>query len=73
VGEARRVLVIDDYSDSADSLAMLLELSGHDVKKAALGPQDPSRGRIDAQTSRQRRSKTQYQNQEKLTQRDRPE
>jgi PAS domain S-box-containing protein len=30
----RRVLVVDDVRDSADSLAMLLELDGHDVRTA---------------------------------------
>ena len=31
---ALRILVVDDYQDCADSLAMLLESSGHVVKTA---------------------------------------
>jgi len=31
---SRRVLVVDDSTDAADSLAMLLELEGHDVSTA---------------------------------------
>ncbi|MEO6195138.1 MAG: response regulator [Thermoanaerobaculia bacterium] len=33
-----RVLVVDDNEDSAESLAMLLELNGHDVRTAHDGP-----------------------------------
>jgi len=31
---ALRILVVDDHQDCADSLAMLLELSGHVVEQA---------------------------------------
>jgi CheY-like chemotaxis protein len=36
---ARRVLVVDDNRDSADSLGLLLGLMGHPVRKAYDGPQ----------------------------------
>ncbi len=32
--KSRKILVVDDNIDSAESLALILELSGHDVKKA---------------------------------------
>jgi PAS domain S-box-containing protein len=34
----RRILVVDDNADSAESMAMLLQLSGHDSRTAADGP-----------------------------------
>ena len=34
----RRVLIIDDNMDSADAIAMLLQLEGHQVRTAADGP-----------------------------------
>jgi CheY-like chemotaxis protein len=34
-----RVLAVDDNHDSADSLALWLELAGHDVRTAYSGPQ----------------------------------
>jgi PAS domain S-box-containing protein len=34
-----RVLVIEDNADSADSLRMLLEMQGHEVRLAATGPE----------------------------------
>jgi len=37
-GPARRVLVVDDNKDSADSLAMLLAIKGHEVRTAHDGP-----------------------------------
>jgi CheY-like chemotaxis protein len=36
---ARRILVVDDNQDSAESLAFLLELQGHEVRAAFDGPQ----------------------------------
>ncbi|MBO0697975.1 MAG: PAS domain-containing protein, partial [Zavarzinella sp.] len=35
---AKRVLVVDDHADAADSLALLLRLEGHDVRVARNGP-----------------------------------
>ena len=35
----KRILVVDDHRDSAESLAMLLRLSGHDVRTARDGRQ----------------------------------
>lgn len=37
-GKALRILVVDDNVDTAESLAMLLRLSGHDVKIEHTGP-----------------------------------
>jgi CheY-like chemotaxis protein len=34
----RRILVVDDNQDSAESLALLLELKGHEVRTAFAGP-----------------------------------
>jgi two-component system, chemotaxis family, CheB/CheR fusion protein len=36
--EPRRVLVVDDDPDTAESLAMVLEASGHEVRTACDGP-----------------------------------
>ncbi|HEX5269884.1 MAG TPA: response regulator [Gemmataceae bacterium] len=36
---ARRVLVVDDNRDGADSMAMLLQLHGHEVRVAYDGPE----------------------------------
>ena len=38
VGRQRRILVIDDNVDAADSLAMLLRVAGHEVQTAKDGP-----------------------------------
>jgi CheY-like chemotaxis protein len=35
--ERRRLLIVDDNRDAAESLAMLLEMAGHDVRVAHLG------------------------------------
>ncbi|NML17716.1 response regulator [Azohydromonas caseinilytica] len=37
--QGRRVLIVDDNVDSADSLAMLLQLSGHEAHTAYDGPE----------------------------------
>ncbi len=37
-GPARKVLVVDDKPDAADSLAMLLRMQGHDVRAVNDGP-----------------------------------
>ena len=37
-GKPRRILVVDDNADSAESLAVVLRLSGHDVRTAPDGP-----------------------------------
>lgn len=37
-GRGRRILVVDDNQDAADSLVMLLELGGHEVAAAYGGP-----------------------------------
>ncbi len=46
----RRILVVDDNQDAADSLALLLELDGHEVRARSAGfdhhltkPIDPDR------------------------------
>lgn len=38
-GGARRVLIVDDNADAAESLALLLRLKGHEVQVAHDGPQ----------------------------------
>jgi CheY-like chemotaxis protein len=38
-GQARRVLIVEDNADVADSLRILLELLGHDVRVARTGPE----------------------------------
>ena len=37
--ESRRVLVVDDCADAAETLAMLLRIKGHDVRTAHDGPE----------------------------------
>ncbi len=37
-GEARRILVVDDNIDAAETLSMLLESLGHDIRTAHTGP-----------------------------------
>jgi signal transduction histidine kinase len=37
-GPSRRVLVVDDHHDAADSLALLLKMMGHEVRTAYDGP-----------------------------------
>jgi len=39
IGKKKRVLVIEDNLDSADSLRMLLDLSGYEVEVAHSGPE----------------------------------
>jgi two-component system OmpR family response regulator len=36
--KSKRILVVDDNTDAVESLALLLELEGHDVKTALDGP-----------------------------------
>ena len=38
-GPSRRILVVDDNVDAAESLAMMLQLSGHEVRTAHDGPE----------------------------------
>jgi CheY-like chemotaxis protein len=38
-GERRRILVVEDNRDAADSLRLLLELMGHEVRVAHSGPE----------------------------------
>jgi CheY-like chemotaxis protein len=39
VPQGRRILIVDDNADSADSLAMLLQLAGHEAHTVYDGPQ----------------------------------
>jgi CheY-like chemotaxis protein len=43
--KALKILVVDDNADAAESLGMLLELSGHEVRLAYSGPQALSSAR----------------------------
>ena len=45
-GTLRRVLVVDDNRDSAESLALLLKVTGHDVRTAHNGPSALERARV---------------------------
>jgi two-component system OmpR family response regulator len=36
--QSKRILVVDDNTDAVESLALLLELEGHDVRTALDGP-----------------------------------
>jgi signal transduction histidine kinase/ActR/RegA family two-component response regulator len=48
---ARRILIVDDNTDAADTLAMMLQLDGHDVQTAYRGPEALERlSSFDAQT-----------------------
>jgi len=38
-GERRRILIVEDNRDAADSLRLLLELMGHEVRVAHSGPE----------------------------------
>jgi CheY-like chemotaxis protein len=44
-GRPLRILVVDDNRDAADSLAILVELMGHDVEVAFDGPEAVARAR----------------------------
>src|SRR4029077_10090013 len=58
----RRILVVDDYLDWSDSLAMLLRLTGHEVDVAHDGLEAVERGAAfqpEVSTSRHARSRSQ--------------
>ena len=44
--DRRRVLVVDDNRDGAESLAMLLEIAGHEIRTAYSGPEALAAARI---------------------------
>jgi signal transduction histidine kinase/ActR/RegA family two-component response regulator len=47
---ARRILIVDDNADAADTLAMMLQLDGHEVQAVYRGPEALERlGSFDAQ------------------------